>query len=121
MAIFGTKKTGTKKVAKATTVSTKAPGVQGFKNVLRRPRLTEKAANLSSFNIYTFDIDVDATKHDVIRTLRTLYKVTPIKVNVANTKGKKVSLRTRRGTGTKNNSRKAYVFLKKGDSIDFAA
>jgi large subunit ribosomal protein L23 len=120
MAIFGTKKAGEKKATTKDAVVGKV-SVSAFKNVIRRPRLTEKAANLSSSNIYTFDVDISATKHEIIRTLQKLYKVTPVKVNVANTRGKKVSLRTRRGTGTKNNMRKAYVFLKKGDSIDFAA
>lgn len=88
---------------------------------IHRPRLTEKAANLSSQNVYTFDIAQDATKHDVVRAVQSLYKVTPVKVNVVNTKGKSVTLRTRRGKGTQNNTRKAYVYLKKGDVIDFAA
>ena len=90
-------------------------------SIIRRPRLTEKAANLSSSNVYTFDIEAGASKHDVARAVSALYKVTPTKVNVVNTKGKKVALRTRRGTGTKNSNRKAYVYLKKGDTIDFAA
>lgn len=120
MAIFGSKKTDTKKAAPAA-LAKRASSKKAVVNVLRRPRLTEKAANLSALNVYTFDIDTNATKHDVIRTLETVYKVTPVKVNVANTKGKKVSLRTRRGTGMTNSSRKAYVYLKKGDSIDFAA
>lgn len=90
-------------------------------SIIRRPRLTEKAANLSSLNVYTFDVVQDATKHDVARAVLHLYKVSPVKVNVVNAKGKSVSLRTRRGTGVQNRMRKAYVYLKKGDTIDFAA
>ena len=133
MAIFGSKKTGTKKAAApgglsdvVKTVSSgaggkKLPVVAGVSNVIRRPRLTEKAANLSSLNIYTFDVVPGASKQDVARALLSLYKVTPAKINVVNTKGKDVSLRTRRGKGTQNKTRKAYVYLKKGDTIDFAA
>ena len=116
MAIFGSKKGETKVSAP------KAKGVSAIDtSVIRRPRLTEKAANLSSANVYTFEVAHGASKHDVARAVVTLYKVTPVKVNVVNTMGKKVSLRTRRGQGTKNHMRKAYVFLKKGDTIDFAA
>lgn len=97
------------------------PVIHNLKGAIRRPRLTEKAANLSSQNVYTFDVATDATKQDIIRTVRALYKVTPRKVTVVNTIGKRVRLRARRGFGTKNKSRKAYIFLKKGDVIDFAA
>lgn len=112
MAIFGTKK-AEKKSEKGAPASAK--------NVIQRPRLTEKAANLSSSNVYTFDVVQGASKHDVVRAIESLYKVSPVKVNVVNTKGKQVALRTRRGKGTKNNARKAYVYLKQGDTIDFAA
>lgn len=135
MAIFGSsKKKDTKKAAPGgladviKTVSTgsgvttkKSAVVTGLRNVIRKPRLTEKAANLSTQNVYTFDVEVGASKHDVVRAVVALYKVTPVKVNVVNTKGKKVYLRTRRGMGVQNESRKAYVYLKKGDTIDFAA
>ncbi len=124
MALFGSKK---KEVQAEKAVS--AGGKRTQKNVpsatvfgvIRRPRLTEKAAQLSSANVYTFDIAQGASKHDVSRAVLSLYKVAPVKVHVVNTKGKPVSLRTRRGTGMTNRSRKAYVYLKKGDTIDFAA
>lgn len=109
MALFGSKK------------NTAPPSVHGLKQVIRRPRLTEKAANLTTQDVYTFDITPDATKIEVIAAIKALYKVTPVKVNVVNVKGKKVSLRSRRGFGVRNNTRKVYIYLKKGDKIDFAA
>jgi large subunit ribosomal protein L23 len=135
MAFFKSKKQPEKKAAPASglgnvleTISTgagvtpkKLAAVQSFANVIRRPRLTEKAATLSGQNIYTFDVLPGATKGDIVRTVRALYKVTPVRVNVVNVRGKRVSLRTRRGVGVRNRTRKAYVFLKKGDTIDFAA
>lgn len=135
MAIFGSKKKAEKKAepeglhdvmktiekgSKATSAK-KSPVVQGLKQVIRRPRLTEKAANLSSMDVYTFDVVRGASKHDIVRAVKALYKVTPRKVNVVNTKGKKVALRTRRGFGMRNATRKAYVYLKAGEKIDFAA
>lgn len=94
--------------------------VEGLRNVIKKPRITEKAANLTTFNVYTFDVVRGASKHDVVRAVKALYKVTPVRVNVLNVKGKKVALRTRRGFGVKNANRKAYVYLKAGDKIDFA-
>ena len=137
MALFGSKKNTTKKVTPksgglADVVNTIAaekpagkkaaalPVIEGLKNVIVRPRITEKAANMTVGNVYTFDIIRGASKHDVVRSIKALYKVTPRKVNVVNVKGKKVALRTRRGQGVKNNLRKAYIYLKAGDKIDFA-
>ncbi|MES2014606.1 MAG: 50S ribosomal protein L23, partial [Patescibacteria group bacterium] len=54
-------------------------------NALVRPRITEKAANMTAQGVYTFDIRKDATKKDVMTAVVALYKVTPIKVNVVNT------------------------------------
>jgi large subunit ribosomal protein L23 len=141
MALFGSKKNTTKKVtpksggladvvktiseAPAPKTKSKAKSapvvVAGLKQVLMRPRITEKAANMTTANVYTFDIARSANKHDVVTAVKALYKVTPIKVNVVNVRGKKVSLRTRRGYGTKNSVRKAYITLKAGDKIDFAS
>ncbi|TAJ14283.1 50S ribosomal protein L23 [Patescibacteria group bacterium] len=126
MAIFGSKK-NTKKVApasKATAVAVAEKGdkktvatVESLHSVLIRPRITEKAANMTSENVYVFDISKRATKKDVMAAMKAFYKVTPRKVNVVNTKGAPVRLRTRRGFGKKPSMRKAYVFLNKGDHI----
>ncbi len=89
--------------------------------VLVRPLITEKSANLSANNVYTFLVSKQATKIDIVRTVKQLFKVTPRKVAIMNVRGKKVPFRTRRGYGMTNTSRKAYIYLKKGDSIDFAA
>lgn len=121
MALFGSKKKETKARA-ATPVEKRSTALASdASQVIHRPRLTEKAAHLSSQNVYTFDVAQGATKHDVSRAVTSLYTVKPLKVHIVNTKGKSVSLRTRRGTGTRNRTRKAYVYLKKGDTIDFAA
>jgi large subunit ribosomal protein L23 len=139
MAIFGSSKKApaAKAPAKKAVKAVKAPKadkaeaapakakvsapVVHVKNVIRRPRLTEKAAALSTMNVYTFDVVAGASKHDIVRAVKALYKVTPVRVNVVNVKGKKVALKSRRGFGYKNDIRKAYIYLKKGDTIDFAA
>ncbi len=100
--------------------SAELPVVAGIRGMLKRPRITEKAAQLTVNNVFTFDIAKGTTKRDVIHAMKSLYKITPRKVNVVNVRGKSVSMRTRRGKGTKNSIRKAYVFLKEGDKIDFA-
>lgn len=89
--------------------------------VLLRPRITEKAAHLSAQNVYTFDVAQRATKGDVVKAIEAVYRVKPQKVNLVKNQGKKVSLRTRRGFGTRAGVKKAYVYLKDGDRIEFAS
>lgn len=86
--------------------------------VLRKPRITEKAAYLAEKNVYVFNIDPRATKTDVIAALKELYKVTPKKVRIVTLKKKPTF--TRRIRGKKGGGKKAYIYLKKGDNIKFA-
>lgn len=136
MALFGNKKTeekkpeekATKKVAakkpaskkKAATNTTSSKKVVA-RDVLLRPHITEKAAQATAQNVYTFDITRDADKKDVAAAIQSVYKVKPIKVNVVKTPGKRVRLRTRRGFGQKSMTKKAYVYLKDGDRIEFSS
>lgn len=84
-----------------------------------RPRVTEKSGILhESQNVYTFEVTKEATKHSVEKEIKTLYKVTPVKVRVINLPAKNVIVRGRRGT--QSAVKKALVFLKKGDKIDLA-
>ena len=86
-------------------------------NVLVRPRITEKAASESMHNAYAFEIASWATKDQVKKAVELIYKVTPVKVNVSYLPAKKVVVRGKKGT--KSGVKKAYVFLKKGDKIEF--
>lgn len=122
MALFGTKKTknvSAKKVSTSTLRDVK--DVAGkLSNVLIAPWLSEKALIATEKGVYTFHVPVTATKHDVALAVKKMYSVTPRKVTMVNLPGKKVSMRTKRGFGMRSDRRKAYVFLKKGDTIQFA-
>ena len=106
------------KVAKSESVS--VSNSQNIAGVLIRPRITEKAANMTAVHVYTFDITKSATKKQVMEAVKLFYKVTPVKVNVVNTPAKKVKMRRKRGFGSTAAGRKAYVYLKKGEEIQFA-
>lgn len=85
--------------------------------VIKNPRITEKAANISDNNTYTFDVYPKVSKVEIAKTIKSIYGVTPIKINVLAIPTKPV---TRLGVkGVKRGGRKAYVTLKKGDKIDF--
>jgi large subunit ribosomal protein L23 len=85
-------------------------------HILRRPRITEKASMLSEVSVFVFDVDVRASKRDVMDAIRFYYKAEPIKVNMIKIPSKNVFIRGKRGV--KSGGKKAYVYLKKGESIE---
>lgn len=84
--------------------------------VLERPHITEKAAILADSNTYVFRVRPRASKTQIKRAIKAVYKKTPIKVNIA--KKPDTSVLRRKGRGVRRGYTKAYVFLKKGESID---
>ena len=88
--------------------------------VLKRPYLSEKALLGTENGVYVFEVPREATKTSVKAAVEKFYKVTPRQVRMVNLPAKKVSLRTRRGVGVRARRHKAYVYLKKGDTIQFA-
>jgi large subunit ribosomal protein L23 len=88
--------------------------------ILKAPWLSEKALIGTENGVYVFEVPARATKQEVAAAVERIYKVAPKKVTMVNLPAKKVSLRTRRGTGTRARRHKAYVHLKAGDTIQFA-
>lgn len=87
-------------------------------NIIKNPRITEKASDAYEKNVYTFDVFSTATKNEIKKAIFTLYKVNPIKVNILQVPKKSVV--SRRGVkGVKQGGKKAVVYLKKGDKIEF--
>ncbi|MBI2120659.1 MAG: 50S ribosomal protein L23 [Parcubacteria group bacterium] len=85
--------------------------------VLLRMRVTEKAAISAEKNAYTFLVADKATKPEIKAAVKEIYKVTPTQVNVI--AGVKKSITRRGRKGVKGANKKAIVFLKKGDKIEF--
>ncbi len=86
-------------------------------SVINRPRITEKATLVSEINnAYTFEVSKEATKKTIGKTIKDLYKVTVLKVNIVNLPAKKVVSKGK--VGKSSGVKKAYVYLKKGDKID---
>lgn len=107
----------TKKTAVSTEVKTAGESINGS-TYLKRPRLTEKAGiSAEKMNVYTFEVRQDATKTGVKKAITEMYKVNPVKVNIVNLPAKKVFARGRRGV--KSGLKKALVYLKAGDKIEF--
>jgi len=131
MALFGTKKekevvkegTPSKEVSVSSKTKKEAPKDvivldEDFSWVLKKPHITEKAAYVAEkVNSYIFNVHPRANKKDVASAIKELYKVTPTSVNI--TRIAKKSLFTKGRKGSKGGGKKAYVFLKKGDRIEF--
>ena len=92
---------------------------EDLSKVLVRPRITEKASDMTISKTYVFEIAVNATKRDVVKAVEEYYKVTPKKVNLVKIPTKKRVNRRTRKVGVSSQGKKAYVFLKEGDSIEF--
>lgn len=86
-------------------------------HIIKNPRITEKASFAMEKNIYTFDVAANANKTEIKKAIFTLYKVKPIRVNVLPVKEKHIYARGR--AGVKKGGRKALVYLKEGDKIEF--
>ncbi|HEY4513295.1 MAG TPA: 50S ribosomal protein L23 [Candidatus Paceibacterota bacterium] len=86
--------------------------------IIKNPRVTEKASFSAEKNVYTFDISQSANKTEIKKAIFALYKVKPVKVNVLPIP-KKTVMKSRSKEGVRGGGRKALVYLKKGDKIEF--
>ena len=82
------------------------------------PRITEKSANASLQNAYTFNVKPEASKNEVAKAINFVYGVKPLKVSITQIT-KKIIFRKGK-MGVKQGGKKAVVYLKKGDKITFA-
>ena len=80
------------------------------------PVITEKATMLSEQNKVVFRVAKDATKPQIAEAIENLFKVSVVKVNTLNVKGKTKRFRGREGR--RSDVKKAIVTLAEGQSID---
>ena len=91
-------------------------------NVIIKPVVTEKSTkNSEKLGRYVFKVERDANKLSIKKAVEESYNVKVDAVNTGVTVGKKKTRQTKRGlsTGIKSPYKKAYVTLKKGETIDF--
>ena len=85
--------------------------------IIKNPRITEKTSFAQEQNVYTFDVSNGANKTEIKKAIFALYKVKPLRVNVL--KVPKKNIMSKGKMGVKGGGRKALVYLKKGDKIEF--
>lgn len=85
------------------------------------PRATEKAYGESQKGVYVFNVPVTATKRDIAESVEAQYEVKVVNVATAVQSGKAVRFNRGKnrypGTTTRKDSKKAYVTLAEGNSI----
>jgi large subunit ribosomal protein L23 len=86
-------------------------------DVLIKPLQTEKTSAREQSGLYTFQVNVHATKYDVRQAIEQTFKVSVVGVRTITVRGH--SKRTNKGTIKKPNWKKAYIQLAPDNSIDF--
>ncbi len=82
-----------------------------------KPVVTEKATNLQGQNVYSFWVSPLANKLMVKQAIKEMYDFWPLKVRIMKVRGK--SIRYGRNRGKTGVRKKALVYLKPGQKIDF--
>ncbi|WP_135501079.1 50S ribosomal protein L23 [Roseovarius aestuariivivens] len=85
-------------------------------DVIRKPVITEKATMASESNAVVFEVAMDAAKPQIKEAVEALFGVKVKAVNTTITKGKKK--RFRGIMGRRKDTKKAYVTLEEGNTID---
>ena len=88
--------------------------------VILAPQITEKATHIADkYQQIAFKVRTDATKPEIKAAVELVFKVEVQAVTVANVGGK--AKRAGRVMGRRKDWKKAYVSLKPGQEINFAA
>lgn len=87
-------------------------------SILLSPRITEKGAHLSAQGAYVFNVAPSANKHQVAAAVKRVFNVTPRSVRIVPVPRKQVVTRGTNRKGRTAGGKKAYVYLKQGDTIE---
>ena len=84
--------------------------------LINKPLITDKATRASGEGKYFFVVKSEATKPEIRKAIKAMYKVDPTSINTINNPGK--SKRFRNIKGRSSGYKKAIVTLKEGQKID---
>lgn len=89
-------------------------------SVLKRPIISEKATQLSEHQCYTFEVGVSSNKIEIRKAVEKQFGVNVVDVRTVNSKRQPKEQFTRKGkmSGAFAATKKAYVTLKEGQTID---
>ena len=84
--------------------------------VIKKPLITERATDLNKLGKYVFIVDGSATKPEVKKAVKEIYKVDAVAVNIVNKPPKKKRMGSLKGR--QKGYKKAILTLKKGQKIE---
>ena len=87
-------------------------------NLIKKPVITEKSTANAQFNKYIFEVQNDANKINIKKTIEDIYKVKVQKLNSLNVKSKPKVFKGQRGT--RSELKRIIVTLKEGNTIDMS-
>ncbi len=92
-------------------------------SVVLKPRMSEKTYAQSANGVFVFVVDADLNKHQIAEAVESTYGVTvnTVRIVIQNGKKKRLYKNRRYENGERSDIKKAYVTLKKGDSIPIFA
>ena len=95
------------------------------KHIALKPRMSEKAYAVSQNGVYVFDVPMELSKLGVAHAVTAQFTVTVTDVRITNLKGKSKRTIANKGrkvfSGNNVSVKKAYVTLKKGESLPLFA
>ena len=90
--------------------------IGNLEKVLLNLRVTEKSSDKAEKGVYVFDVAPRTNKVQIKQAIKNIYKVDAVKVNIAQVPSKNVIARGKKGV--KTGGKKAFVYLKAGDTIE---
>lgn len=87
-------------------------------NVLIKPKITEKSLSLTGSGVFSFEVDLKATKHQVRQVVESLFKVNVVSITSYVRAGKEVRVGKRMRPKSKPDRKTMMVKIKKGQRID---
>ena len=85
--------------------------------IILHPITTEKSTEQQGENKYCFKVNPRANKKEIMKAVKDVFGVEPVRCNVINIRGKKK--RERYKIGYTSSWKKAIVTLKEGETIEF--
>ncbi len=92
--------------------------MRDHRDVILSPVVSEKSYGLLEDGVYTFLVARQATKPEIRAAVESLFEVSVVKVNTLRRKGKRRRNPRNYTWGRRPETKRAYVTLAYGDSID---
>ena len=87
-------------------------------SIILKPIVTEKSYGASNANVYTFKVNMKATKYNIAKEIKRMYGVDAVDVNTSVTAGKRRRIIGTRMTVKTGKWKKAIIKIKEGQKIE---